>query len=165
MFARSEVDLILWSGKTGLAREGICHDERQLLLVQPHLLARLRNAERSFHNNNEQLAAAGLHAHRVSGDHAGGVDEFHGLLTRSSPKTGEGSVELHRPALDAIHAGGTAQEIGTLDQYLARLCQRDARLATAQDDLLLGRHDETLSVRIDLDLPSLLRHAPSTFIA
>src|SRR5262249_10121594 len=81
---------------------------------------------------------------------------------------GEGasaSVELYRAALDAIHTEGSAEQVGTLDQDLTRLGQRDAGLPAAQDDLLLGRDDETFSVRIHLDSPRLLGHAPGTFTA
>src|SRR5688572_1360391 len=57
-------------------------------------------------------------------------------------------VQLHRAALDAIHAGGAARHIGALDQYLAGLGERDAGLAATKYELLLGADEQALAIHI-----------------
>src|SRR5512134_2700342 len=64
--AWSEVDFVLGCGKTGLAGEGVCHDERQLLIMQPHIFARLRQTKGSLDRDDQQFAPRWLHAHRIA---------------------------------------------------------------------------------------------------
>lgn len=51
-------------------------------------------------------------------------------------------IDLDRPALDAVYAGGVAGKISAPNQDLASVRERDAGKPAAQDDLLVGRNDE-----------------------
>src|SRR5262249_32617928 len=61
------------------------------------------------------------------------------------------SVDLHRPALDAVCTGGAAQQIGAAQQDLAIAGENDRGLAAAEHDLLLGGEDEAFAVEARVD--------------
>src|SRR6478752_1183875 len=60
------------------------------------------------------------------------------------------SIDLHRPAFDAVHTGGAAEEVLAADDHLAGLRERDARLAAAEDDFFWSGQFEPLAVEFDL---------------
>src|SRR5262249_14228081 len=65
---------------------------------------------------------------------------------------GDLSVDLDRPALDAVHARGSGEQVGASQEDLAGAGERDAGLAAAEDDLLAGREDEALAVALHVGL-------------
>ena len=84
LLAWGEIDFILGCRESGFAMEHVRHHQRKLFLMQPQGGAGLRrDAESPFDDDDQQFPTAGLEAHRVAGDHTGGVDEFHSGYTRS----------------------------------------------------------------------------------
>src|SRR5216683_6236616 len=61
------------------------------------------------------------------------------------------SVDLDRPAFDAVHAGGAAEQVGPADEHFAGASQRNTGLAATEHDLLVGAQHELLAVELYLD--------------
>src|SRR4051812_48101229 len=71
--------------------------------------------------------------------------------TRVSHQTGGGLIQLNGASFDAVWAGRMAQHVCAGQQHLAGSRQRDARLSTLEDQLLLRRHNCSFTVCVDVD--------------